>query len=291
MKKHYTIYQITNLINEKIYIGLHSTDNLDDGYMGSGLNIHRAFKKYGIENFYKDIIFDFDNPEDMIQKEIELVDRKFVNRKDTYNIMLGGQGWNTAGMITVKNDKGHKTSMFPEDERFVSGEYYHISQGIVTVKDKDGNTSSVDVDDPRYLSGELKHITSGLLNVKDTHGNTSMVSVDDPRYLSGELKTWSTGMVVVKDINENTFMIPIDDPRYVSGELISISTGTKHSDETKLKIGSANSIRQSGSGNSQYGKCWIYSEELKESKRVLKTEVDQYLKDNPLWKKGRKIKF
>ena len=42
----YYIYCITNNINNKTYIEQHISNNLSDNYMGSGLNINRAFKKY-----------------------------------------------------------------------------------------------------------------------------------------------------------------------------------------------------------------------------------------------------
>jgi len=54
----YTIYKITNKINGKIYIGKHQTLNLD-----------RAIQKYGVENFSKDILFIFDNADEMNSKE------------------------------------------------------------------------------------------------------------------------------------------------------------------------------------------------------------------------------
>jgi hypothetical protein len=54
---YYLIYKITNLINNKIYIGKHITKDKNDDYMGSGKLITRAIEKYGLENFKKEIIF------------------------------------------------------------------------------------------------------------------------------------------------------------------------------------------------------------------------------------------
>ena len=39
---HYLIYKITNLVNDKFYIGKHITDNIEDNYFGSGINVKRA---------------------------------------------------------------------------------------------------------------------------------------------------------------------------------------------------------------------------------------------------------
>lgn len=89
---YYTVYQTTNLINNKLYIGTHITDYPNDEYLGSGKIISKAIKKYNPENFIKEILFVFDNPEDMFTKEKELVNEEWVSRKDTYNIKLGGEG-------------------------------------------------------------------------------------------------------------------------------------------------------------------------------------------------------
>jgi len=88
----YTIYKITNKINGKIYIGKHQTLNLYDNYYGSGKALINAIKKYGKENFKKEIIYIFDNEVEMNSKEKELITEEFVLREDTYNLGVGGEG-------------------------------------------------------------------------------------------------------------------------------------------------------------------------------------------------------
>jgi len=86
----YTVYKIVNKINEKIYVGFHKTNNLDDGYMGSGKLIKRALSKYGVENFTKEILKVFDTKAEAEAYEASVVDKDFTLREDTYNITIGG---------------------------------------------------------------------------------------------------------------------------------------------------------------------------------------------------------
>ncbi len=89
---YYIIYETTCVVNNKTYIGCHATDNLDDGYMGSGKLLLAAFKKYGRENFKKTILHIYNNPHDMFSKEKELVNEDFVSSKSSYNLVPGGSG-------------------------------------------------------------------------------------------------------------------------------------------------------------------------------------------------------
>ena len=105
MSKYYYLYQITNKLNGKIYVGVHQTDNLDDDYMGSGTLLKRAQEKYGLENFEKTILQTFDNEEDMFSAEAEIVNEGFLLREDVYNLALGGCGGDRAKFIDYSKYK------------------------------------------------------------------------------------------------------------------------------------------------------------------------------------------
>ena len=89
---YYTIYKITNTINNKIYIGAHATKNLLDDYMGSGTVLARAKEKYGIVSFAKEILHIFEDEKSMYAKEKEIVTEYFCNQQDNYNVRIGGYG-------------------------------------------------------------------------------------------------------------------------------------------------------------------------------------------------------
>jgi hypothetical protein len=90
--KYHTIYETTNVINGKKYIGAHSTNDLNDEYLGSGSLLKRAIKKYSKESFIKRILFVFDTREEMMEKEIELLTEEAINNPNLYNLKGGGLG-------------------------------------------------------------------------------------------------------------------------------------------------------------------------------------------------------
>lgn len=101
----YIVYLTTNKVNNKIYIGIHGTRNpyVFDGYLGCGVNVKlpktymkgetafkQAVKKYGINNFYRNVLHIFDSVEEAKSMESLLVNEDFIKRTDTYNMILGG---------------------------------------------------------------------------------------------------------------------------------------------------------------------------------------------------------
>lgn len=88
----YIIYETTNLINDKKYIGKHQTTDINDGYLGSGLALKNAINKYGKDNFERKTLFVCDSVDEMNDKEIEFITSDIINSNQYYNISYGGQG-------------------------------------------------------------------------------------------------------------------------------------------------------------------------------------------------------
>jgi hypothetical protein len=89
-KKFIYAYKITNTIDNTIYVGIHGTNNLDDGYMGSGSYLKRAIKKYGRKKFTKEILQYFKSYKEALDYEAVIVTKEFIERHDTYNLKEGG---------------------------------------------------------------------------------------------------------------------------------------------------------------------------------------------------------
>lgn len=91
-RKYYYIYKTTNVINDKYYIGMHSTDNLNDNYIGSGKHLKYAIEKYGINNFKTEIIEWLPNRTKLKDREREIVTEELINDKKCMNLKQGGYG-------------------------------------------------------------------------------------------------------------------------------------------------------------------------------------------------------
>lgn len=89
------------MVNSKFYIGMHGTDNLEDGYIGSGKRLWYSINKYGRENFTFEILEHLPNREELIKREKELVNEDFLKNPLCLNLMIGGKG----GFISIEQQK------------------------------------------------------------------------------------------------------------------------------------------------------------------------------------------
>lgn len=104
------LYKTTNKVNGKIYIGIHSTDCIEDGYIGSGTNLLAAKKKYGAGNFSREILEFCDTREQLLDLEKSVVTQDFVDRPDTYNCIVGGGGWKSTPSTFMSEEHRRKIS-------------------------------------------------------------------------------------------------------------------------------------------------------------------------------------
>lgn len=215
------------MLNNKIYIGKHVTDNKNDDYMGSGIELKKDIDNFGKDNFRKEILFECENIEELNKFESMIVNYDFVSRDDTYNKMIGGLG----GWEYI-------------NERGLNNSANQYKKAI----DKHLNLLKSDLE---YAEFFCKRIREGLSKIDALEKSQKMKNI-----WKEKKHPW---------------------------------IGRKHSEKTKEKMREKAKNRGVGCSNNQYGKCWIFNEELKENKSIKKDELESFLILG--WKKGRKMNF
>ena len=103
------IYETTNLVNNKKYIGKKKSNNyLGNNYLGSGIALGNAIIKYGKANFIVKLLEECDSLDSLNQQEKYWI--KFYKQNTTfelYNIADGGDGGN---LTPLGGHYGHKMS-------------------------------------------------------------------------------------------------------------------------------------------------------------------------------------
>lgn len=98
-RKHHYIYKTTCTVTGRWYIGMHSTDDLEDGYIGSGTDLARSIRRHGIENHECQKLEFYESRDALKRREAELVTEAEVADLTCMNMTIGGGGgWSSAQM-------------------------------------------------------------------------------------------------------------------------------------------------------------------------------------------------
>lgn len=212
------IYKVTNIVNNKYYIGYHKTDNIHDDYYGSGKLLKTALNKYGKKNFNKEILFIFDNKEQALLKEFELVNDITINDVNSYNLKIGGEGgWDYINNV-LKDDLEYRKAIYIKSsnslkESFKSGKLDHLKKAMVERNKKmwiEGKNASEDsFYKNRKLSQDHKDKISGnngnKLSIEEKEKRLNDLKVIDKEwgYISKLAKLWDISHTQVKRFLKN----------------------------------------------------------------------------------------
>ena len=91
-RKYHYIYETICLISHKFYIGMHSTDNLQDGYCGSGKYLWNSINKHGKDKHVTKILEFLPDRKSLKNREKELINEELLNNQYCMNLASGGEG-------------------------------------------------------------------------------------------------------------------------------------------------------------------------------------------------------
>lgn len=105
MAKNHIVYVTTSQDSGKWYIGVHSTDNIDDGYLGSGKILKNSISKYGKDRHKRRILFDCKSREEALSLEKTMLTESALNSEKCMNLCEGGLGGNLGATPWNKDKK------------------------------------------------------------------------------------------------------------------------------------------------------------------------------------------
>jgi len=91
-RKYHIIYKTTCTVTGKFYIGMHSTDDINDGYLGSGSILSRSVKKYGKDKHTYEVLEFLPDRKSLGLREEELITEELRANPMCMNIRTGGTG-------------------------------------------------------------------------------------------------------------------------------------------------------------------------------------------------------
>lgn len=261
---HY-IYKTTCLVTNRYYIGMHSTSNLKDGYMGSGKRLRYSIRKYGVENHKKEILEFFETRELLIKREIEIVNTLLINDKLCMNLREGGTGGFSIEQQKLNNKKSLEKQKFlmENDEEWKNKKIENLKQSMLK----------------QYSEGKrIKIYFYDRNNVQHNDETKNKISLSKKGKTIGEENSqFNTCWITKNNINKK-----IKKEELSNYKLDGWKLGRIVDEKTKEKISKSTKGKFTGKLNSQYGTCWIN----KDGKfmKIKKEELEHYLSLG--WLKG-----
>ena len=247
-KKFHYIYKTTNLLNGRYYYGMHSTDNLDDGYIGSGTYLRRAIRKYGKENFKREIIEFCKTRKELKSREKDIVNLQEIAKKECMNLKVGGNNWKPISEETCRKISLSKTNPSEETRRKMSeshkgqipwmkGKTHTIEARIKISEAGLGRKHS---EETRRKMSEVRmgKRHSEKTRRKISESNIGNYHTEESKQKMSKAHTGKTLSIEHRDKIRIANKNPSEETRYKQG---SGKRGTTLSEETKQKIGKSNS--------------------------------------------------
>ena len=287
----YIVYKITSKIDDSYYIGVHLIKNdekiWNDNYYGSGIIIKAKIKKYGKENFIREVLEWFNNSTDAYEYEKKIVNES-IDDKKCVNIAHGGIGGPTF--------KGrHHTEETKQKLREISSGKHLTEETKQKLREKNkGRIFSEETRKKISEKAKERYSLNNMSNKSKEKISESLIAYYDAKGRKNKKRIKREKLNLDIDKNGKQCYIYKDDKEYrVYKEELEyyLNNGWKIGRNPLVREKLSQKLKGSGCGknNSAYGTKWMYNDKLKQTKMIKPELIEEYLNNG--WKFGCKNKI